>query len=294
MIKVYIFITGLVLYQFAPSPGGTSYAILVSGDYDYPGLAHIGKHELGIYAGDSAAAQTLDLPLEAKLSVSCPGTGCLPLNRLQQIPLLDELLYPDWVQPMVHNDCFAFDGGATCNPRGVAVPGRNGLLAFTGDWSVEALTDCGGNTYPSDKHKFVKMNFVRAGRAWELRYPASKDIGNTVLFTTVVAKMDDLQVSNAQLKGVLATAKITNCNDLYHFSGATSCAVVLIRNGSPEMYHGGGDLHFAPLYGLLENQLNPSNLWLPVALEHGDCGGGGSGGLSHCTGGQVPYWKAKP
>ncbi|HEX3555341.1 MAG TPA: hypothetical protein VIA62_19120 [Thermoanaerobaculia bacterium] len=292
MIKVYIFVTGLVLYQFALTPGGTNYAILASGHFDYPGLSHIGEHTVKVFSGqDAHPVVGLSLPLEVELSVSCPGTGvCDPIKEPQEIPSLGDILL---VVPSVQSGCTTFDGGTSCHPRGLTVPGRNGLLAFTGNWSVQALTDCGG-AYPSSLGPTVDMDFVRAGRSWELRFADPDNllkVANTVLFTTVVDSMDDLRISNEQLKVELDPKKISDCSKLPGFkkSNATRCAAVLIRNGSSDRYNGGGDLHFAALYALLSNQIDPSNLWLPIASTKDVCGGGGgTGGLSHCTGGRLP------
>jgi hypothetical protein len=189
-------------------------------------------------------------------------------------------------------------GSTNCHPHDApTAPGRNGLLAFTGDWSVEALTDCGGSTYPKEPTPTVEMNFVRAGRSWELRYAdlgALPETVNTVLFTTTVKKMEDLQISNASDREMWtkALAPIANCKKLRGFeaSGATQCAVILIRNGSSEQYLGGGDLHYAALYELLTNPPAINDFWLPITSTRNVCGGGGgTGGLSHCTGMKVTF-----
>jgi hypothetical protein len=295
MIKVYIFVTGLVLYQFAATPGGTNYAILASGHFDFPGLAHIGKHEITVQAGSDGHPVPFGVPLEAELSVNCPAGGCPPIKEPEAIPSLVDLLVGDHVVPVVRSKCAQLGESANCHPSGIpTVPGRNGLLAFTGNWSAEALSDCGGSTYPYQLGPFVDMNFVRAGRAWELRFKDPEKTlraVNAVLFTTMVEKMDDLQISNNQLKAELDPAKFPNCEGLRGFknSGATKCAVVLIRNGSQDKNLGGGDLHYAALHALLENPLDAANLWLPLVSREDVCGGGGgTGGLSHCTGARLP------
>jgi hypothetical protein len=301
MIKVYVFITGLVLYQFAPSPGGTSYAILVEGNYDIPGLGFSAQHEIKVLSGQATNEAKVNLPLEARLTVGCRVGGCKKkVEEPPQIHSLADLLALDWVQPTLYSDCLAFNGGKSCHARGVPALGRSGLLAFSGDWSYEALTDC-GTGYPN-LAKFDRMNYVRAWRSWELRYPFPREVANTVLFTATIDKMEDLKiVGNAQLQGLLDPGQFTegDCAGLYTPPGSTvakRCAVLLIRNGSTDMYKGGGDLHFAPLYMLLENHLQPSELWLPIVTDskYIVCTEGGGGDhLSHCTGGRVPAQEYK-
>lgn len=295
MIKVYIFITGLALYQFASSPGKTSYVILPSGHFDFPGLSHSAAHEIKVLSGDKAKEVVgLTLPLEAKFEVACPVGGCSKITEPEKIPSLVDLLGHDGIIPKLKPGCTVFDGGKTCHPQGMKVPGRNGLLAFTGNWKVKALTDCGGSAYPETDGPFVKMNYVRAGKSWELFFDdlgKLRPVVNTVLFTAEVEKIEDLQISNAELVAQLASAKLTICEHLPDFSdsAATQCAAILVRNGNNEPYIGGGDRHFVGLYALLDNKLEPAKLWLPIASTENVCkGGGGTGGLSFCAGGRLP------
>jgi len=294
MIKVYVFITGLVLYQFTSVTGGTSYAILGSGHFAI-GDVPIADHTIKIQYGDKPET-SLSSPLEAQLTVRpCPpNDGCTAIQSPALIPSLKDLMTST---PVIQPACLQF-GGTNCHPHdALTAPGRNGLLAFTGDWSVEALTDCGGSAYPKEPTPTVEMNFVRAGRSWELRYAdlgALPETANTVLFTTTVQKMEDLKISNASDREMWtkALAPITNCKKLRGFeaSGATQCAVILIRNGSSDQYLGGGDLHYAALYELLSNTPPINELWLPITSTGNVCGGGGgTGGMSHCTGMKVTF-----
>jgi hypothetical protein len=293
MIKVYVFVTGLALYQFASlTPGGTSYVILASGDYDYQGQVHIPKHELVIQAGNTATGTPFPIPLEATLAVNCPTGGCVAVAEPAAIPSLVTLLKVDNMTPILASGCKVLNGGATCHPRGVAGhDGRNGLLEFSGNWQVDALADCGGS-FPNTVPPPIAMNFVRAGRAWELLYQQSPPlVANSVLFSTVINDMSELQISNSALQKMFdpTQIKLANCKNLYQFpSSAKQCVAVAIRNGSTDTYMGGGDLHYAALFALLDNPINLADTWLPIAAMSACTGGAGTGGLSHCTGGILP------
>lgn len=299
MIKVYVFITGLVLYQFTSVPGGTSYAILGSGHFAI-GSIPSADHTITIkYPGQAETSVTP--PLEVQLTVACPSgpcppKGCRGIETPELIPSLKDLMT---ATPVIQPACLKFgSGSADCHPHdALTAPGRNGLLAFTGDWSVEALTDCGGSTYPNEPAPTVEMNFVRAGRSWDLRY---RDLGllpktvNTVLFTTMVQRREDLVISNASNGQMWTSAlvPIDDCKKLRGFeaSRATQCAVILIRNGSSDPYVGGGDLHYAALYELLTNPPPINDFFLPIVSTGNVCGGGGgTGGMSHCTGLKVTF-----
>ncbi len=297
MIKVYVFVTGLALYQFASlTAGGTSYVILAAGDYDYPKGAHIDPHELTIQAGNDPVPTPFPSKLEAAFTVKCPEGGCTAVKEPAAIPSLVTLLRADRLTPTLVSKCTEFTGAGPnspppCHPRDVpGHDGRNGLLAFKGKWQVDALTDC-GDTYPSDKHPTIEMNFIRAGRPWLASPESFPAVRNSVLFSTVVNDMSELQITNAALQKMFdpAQIKIADCKKLFQFqsSGAAQCVAVTIRNGTPPGYYmGGGDLHYAALSALLSNQIDFADVWLPITLmSMSACPGGAGAGLSHCTGG---------
>src|SRR5215217_1265614 len=99
MIKVYVFITGLALYQFSSTAGAPTTVIFPSGDYDYPGLGHIPAHTLTALAGDYDPVDNLPSPLESTLTVACPSGGCSAIKVPDNIPQLADLL--DGKRPVV-------------------------------------------------------------------------------------------------------------------------------------------------------------------------------------------------
>jgi len=290
MIKVYVFITGLALYQFS-STGGPTTVIFPSGGYDYPGFTHIPAHSLTVLAGDYVPVNNLPSSLESTLTVACPSGGCSAIKVPDNIPQLADLL--DGKMPVVKSKCATLGTGADCHPWDLTVKGRNGILQLSGNWSAEALTDCQGS-YPYKLGPFVDLNYVRAAQSQELMFndTTRKPTVNTVLFTTTIGSMDELTVSDTALKAAL-DRKTSLCNALPHFkeSGASGCSVVLIRSGEDHDAYvsGEADVHFAALYSLLENQLGPAGRWLPTAQEWRVCKkiGGGGAGMSHCTGASV-------
>lgn len=296
MIKVYIFVTGLVLYQLPAVPGGTTFAVLAAGGYDYPGLARIEQHKVSFVPEEGSERPPLKRPVEARFYAPCPSSGCPPEGAPANFPNLATLLAKDGKAPRVQPGCISFGVDAECHPAGLSdVEGRNGLLAFEGHWEIEALTDCIGGTYPSRSTCFATLNFVRAGRAWELLLGNEQLLrsGSTLLFSTTVSDLTGLVKSNPELAAYLEATRSTACSGLPDFmrSGAQECVILVIRNGPEMPSHGGGDLHFAALYALLEETTrpDPKELWLPLGVGDDVCpGGGGTGGMSGCTGGLVP------
>jgi hypothetical protein len=134
MIKVYVFVTGLVLYQFSPNAGGTHHAMLAAGDYQFPQLARIATHEVKVFSGQAAdPVTTVPIPLVADLSVPC--NGCAAVTVPAEIASLDELMGVDGLDPAAKSGCLTAATQGSC-PSPAASRASNGVLTFKGGWSV--------------------------------------------------------------------------------------------------------------------------------------------------------------
>jgi hypothetical protein len=297
VIKVYVYVTGLVLYQFAGDPSVSTKAMLATGGFEYPGLAVIPKHgpeiQIGIQRPERLAPA---LPLHWTFSVDCPAGGCKPIDAPEELISISRVVNG----PRLRTKCADQGNLSACSaPKGELATA--GLLEFSGPWKAAPMRDC-GDAYPEGLDRYDEFTFDRALRAWELLGGATpeppKVYANSVLFTTEVQNVDQLRVSNDQLREQIAAhrdgaaacagAKLVGFSE----SGANECIVLAIRIGPPleHKYIGGGDLHFAGLYTLLENPPRADELWLPIATRAESCrppGGGGTGGGSHCVGGMI-------
>ncbi len=284
MIRVYIYVAGLVLYQFSGDGSVPPKALLAAGGYDHPGLAHVCPHEMEIEVGPgadtvtgTAAAIRFTVPGKAQMAPSMPA-----------IPSLNELA----IEARVRKDCNEFDHLERCVIPGTRQAALNGLLEFVGNWSSMALTDC-DTGYPFEFEDTIRHDFVRATRAWELRTKPpgrTSAFANAVLFYADVDSAADLAVSDQGLASKLEVATAEECRDLPGFpESATGCIMMIVRNGPSDLApQGGGDLHFVSLYSLLEDPPSTDEIWLPIKVGGTVCGGGGgTAGLIRCVGGRV-------
>lgn len=290
MIKIYIFITGLVLYQFPSTQGGKVYAVLAAGGYEYPGLAEIPSHEIVLFWNEDIAPKAVAQPLDSRLIAPCPEVGCTLLSPPSGIHDFRNLLESDRITPKLQSKCTSLADNKGCHPPGLSsTSARSGLLVFEGGWSMLGMSDCGGNSFPSLIDGLPRLNYIRAGQSWKLRYDAGDlpQAGSTIMFAAQVDSMEDLEITNTLLADSLKVRESQDCLSFPGFqtSGASKCAVLVIRNGATGTPSRAGDIHHAALFALLENPPEPGNIWLPISAGHDVCrpGGGGTGGTSHCT-----------
>jgi hypothetical protein len=282
MIKVYIYVTGLVLYQFSGDGSMPTRALLAAGGYDHPGLGHIHRHEVKTQVG-TQFTEFFDLPTSVRFTV--------PSRSSNIVPVPDEITDLTGLagNVKVRKECADFDHHhEQCMLPSTTQPALNSLLEFAGAWRAVALSDC-GKAYPDRLEKTVEFDFVKATQAWMIKTPA-RHLANSVLFVAEVDSLADLQVSSSSLGSQLTVSPPEDCSKLPGFatSFSTGCVMMIIRNGSDEVYQGGGDLHFASLYPLLDTPPPAEGIWLPIKVDGEACeGGGGTGGLSRCVGGMV-------
>lgn len=282
MIKVYIYVTGLVLYQFSGNGSLPTRALLAAGGYAHPGLGHICRHEVNVEVGPESEIFR-GLPPIVRFTVP-PGTPSF-VPAPPEVPDLSTLVE----NPRVRDKCA--HQPEFCTLPGSAQPSTNGLLEFVGSWRTLGLTDC-GTRYPDSFIEDIEFDFVRATRSWELRTrppQIAKPLANSVLFFATVPSAAGFTVSDPGLASVLAVAPPHQCRELPEFSESdTGCIVMIVRNGPTDQYQGGGDLHFASLYTFLQDPPSADEVWLPIKVDGEACpGGGGTGGLSRCVGGRI-------
>jgi hypothetical protein len=291
MIKIYVFVTGLVLYNFGSTSGVPAKAVLAAGNFAYPQLgATIPGHVPEIVTGKGAQAFTVTTPFHWKLGVPC-GSDC-PITAPQE---LLQLRRP-YQNAQVQSKCLDGTQLADCKVPVVGSRAAAGLLEFSGRWRAIPMTDCPGS-YPERFEANDYFTFVSAQQSWKL-IPAGNPalpavIANSVLFTAEINDINDFAISDAALKSRLYS-QVHPAADCAKYPGfttslATKCVVMAVRVGATgnDDYLAGGDLHYAAIYGMLTQLPAAADLWLPIATQSNSCGGGGgTGGGSHCVGGK--------
>jgi hypothetical protein len=303
MIKVYVFVTGLVLYQFSTTSGEPARAILAAGGYEYEPLgAVVIEHHPQVRIGSKdKASVTHTSPFVWRFDVNCDGCQAI-IDSPPELLDLAEVANDPKVRPACWADPSLGDRVDTLNEQclapGTTKPAAAGVLEFSGPWRAVSMTDCGKNTYPVGFDALDYFTWVHARKSWTLIVEADKRPGptpNSVLFTTEVASLNDLAVSDTATGTVfkkLLGAKECALLPGFTTSMATDCVAMIVRigPGQADMAKGGGDLHFAGLYTLLGAPPVADKTWLPIATVPGSCShGGGTGGGSHCVGGKVVY-----
>jgi hypothetical protein len=304
VIKVYVFVTGLVLYQFSTTPGEPARAILAAGGFQDVPLAGllVPPHELEVRTGLPSATLSTTTPFHWSFSTKC--NGCPPIEA--PTALLDvRRAFPG---AAVQQACRAIGNAAqiktaleqSCRPNGLTSRGAKGVLEFSGRWKAVPMTDCGAG-YPERFDRQDYFTFVNANQASKLiiqnNPPLPAPIANSVLFTAEVPydpDLSELGISDDTLRTRLKAAvrDAADCALLPGFatSYATKCVAMVVRVGpaAKDEVMGGALTHFAALYGLLDDFPPAADTWLPIVTQSRSCGhGGGSGGGSHCVGGKV-------
>lgn len=294
MIKVYVYVTGLVLYQFSATPGEPARALLAAGGYMFPGLGHIHAHEVLIQPGIEENQYTpQDDPSIVSFSADCASSPCPPIPPPPEVPNLADLVH----QPSVRAECAAASKLDKCLAPHSSSRAIKGLIEFSGAWTTKAYTDC-GDQIPTELDDFARINFIRLGGATKIMRTTVDDLdahgklANSVLFTTAIKERGDLTVLNGELNNKVRVYSSAECQGLPDFSasGASECLVVVIRNGSSDPGLGGGDVHYGAIYSLLQGGQHLVDPWLPITGRGWACShikGGGTAGGSNCVGGFV-------